>query len=72
MSAKSTLIPIPDTAASPPRAQSVDEFARYLGVAPLTIRREIARGHLKASHIGRRVILTPTAVSAYLKSGEVA
>jgi hypothetical protein len=39
----------------PSRCFSIDSFAEYVGVAPLTIRREIDRKKLKASHIGRRV-----------------
>jgi excisionase family DNA binding protein len=52
---------------SPPRSQTIDEFAAYLSVAPLTVRREIKRGNLGAVHVGRSVRITPANVAAYLK-----
>jgi excisionase family DNA binding protein len=46
---------------------SVDEVAEYLGVVPLTVRRLIASKELKASHVGRRVIVTPAALAQFLE-----
>ena len=65
MSATNVTKPIPS------KCFTVNGLAEYLGVAPLTIRREIDRKKLKASHIGRRVVITPAAAEAYLKSCEV-
>jgi hypothetical protein len=58
------------TKSIPSKCFSIDSFADFLGVAPLTVRREIDRKKLKASHIGRRVIITPAHAEAYLKAGE--
>ena len=52
------------------KSLTVDEFAEYLGVVPLTIRREIDRGNLKAVNVGRRIRITPAHAEAYLKAGE--
>jgi hypothetical protein len=56
----------------PSKSFSFESFADFLGVAPLTIRREIDRKKLKATHIGRRVVITPANAEAYLKANEVA
>jgi excisionase family DNA binding protein len=53
------------------KSQTIDEFAAFLGVAPLTVSREIKRGNLGAVHVGRRVRITPAAAEAYLKKDEV-
>ena len=45
---------------------SVAAAAEYLGVVPLTVHRLIKRKQLKASRIGRRVIITPAALAKYL------
>lgn len=55
----------------PSKCFSIDSFADFLGVAPLTVRREIKAGRLRATHIGRRVVITPANAEAYLKSCEV-
>jgi excisionase family DNA binding protein len=52
------------------KSQTIDEFAEYLGVVPLTVRREIARGNLGALKIGKSVRITPAAAEAYLTRGE--
>jgi len=65
MSAVITTKPIPS------KCFSVDGFAEYLGVVPLTVRREIKAGRLRATHIGRRVVITPANAEAYLKANEV-
>jgi excisionase family DNA binding protein len=51
----------------PSNCLSVNAAAEYLGVQPLTVRRLIRRKKLKASRIGRRVIITPTAIAKYLE-----
>jgi excisionase family DNA binding protein len=51
----------------PKNCLSVEGAAEYLGVAPLTIRRLIARRKLKASRVGRRVIITPVNLAKYLE-----
>jgi excisionase family DNA binding protein len=53
------------------KSQTVDEFAEYLGVVRLTVRREIKRGNLKAVRVGRSVRITPAAAEAYLAANEV-
>jgi excisionase family DNA binding protein len=50
----------------PTNCLSVEAAADYLGVVPLTIRRLIARKKLKALRVGRRVIITPSALAKFL------
>jgi excisionase family DNA binding protein len=51
----------------PNNCLSVASAAEYLGVHEATIARLIARKQLKASRIGRRVIITSAAVARYLE-----
>jgi excisionase family DNA binding protein len=53
---------------SPKNCLSVESAAEYLGVSAITVRRLIARKKLKASRIGRRVIITPAALANYLEA----
>ena len=46
---------------------SVEAAAEYLGVSELTVRRLISSKKLKASRIGRRVIITPAALAKLLE-----
>jgi excisionase family DNA binding protein len=50
----------------PPNCLSVDQAAAYLGVVPLTVRNLIKRKQLRASRVGRRVIITPAALAKFL------
>ena len=50
----------------PNRCHSVEEVAEYLGVAPLTVRRLIVAKKLKASHVGRRVVVRFADLEKYL------
>jgi excisionase family DNA binding protein len=50
---------------------SVSEAANQLGVCPLTIRRLIKVGKLRATKIGRRVIIRTADLNAFLDSNEV-
>jgi len=59
MSAKSTLIPIPETA------------ERLGGVAHLTVRRLIKARKLRAVHVGRRVMVREQDLERYLDDNEV-
>jgi excisionase family DNA binding protein len=54
----------------PKNCLSVEAVAEYLGVAPLTIRRLIASKKLRASHVGRRVVITPKGLEAFLEANE--
>jgi excisionase family DNA binding protein len=54
--------------APPKNCLSVEAVADYLGVAEITVRRLIARKELKASRIGRRVIVTPAALAKFLEA----
>ena len=47
----------PDSKSISPKCVSVDAAAELLDVTPLTVRRMIKRGELRASHIGRRVVI---------------
>lgn len=49
-----------------PRSLSVEETADVLGVVPLTIRRLIKAKKLRASKVGRRVIVRPADLDKYL------
>ena len=59
MSAKSTLIPIPETA------------ERLGHVAELTVRRLIKAGKLRAVHVGRRIMVREQDLEKYLDQNEV-
>jgi len=59
MSAKSILIPIPETA------------ERLGGVAVLTVRRLIKARKLRAVHVGRRVMVREADLEKYLDDNEV-
>lgn len=48
---------------------SVPDVAELLGVAPATVRREIARGALECVHVGARVKVTKKQLLRYV--GEV-
>jgi excisionase family DNA binding protein len=50
---------------------SVSEAAEHLGVGPLTIRRLIKNGKLRAAHVGRRVTIRLSDLEAFLVSNEV-
>jgi excisionase family DNA binding protein len=54
-----------------PKCVSVNEAAELLGLVPLTIRRLIKAGKLRASHVGRRVIVKAADVVKYLADNEV-
>jgi excisionase family DNA binding protein len=56
----------------PKTCLSVDAAAEYLGVSALTVRRLIFAKKLKASRIGRRVIITPAALAKFLEESEAA
>jgi excisionase family DNA binding protein len=53
--------------APPKHCLSVEAAAEYLGVSALTVRRLIYSKKLKASRIGRRVIITPANLAKYLE-----
>lgn len=55
----------------PSKCFSIESFADFLGVVPLTVRREIDRKKIKAVKVGRRVVITPANAEAYLKANEV-
>ncbi len=51
------------------QAINVRDLAKCLTVAPITVRREIERGSLRATRIGRRrIVILPDEVARYLKS----
>ncbi len=52
-----------------PDVMDVKQVAELLGVVPMTVRREIARGTLDCIHVGTRVKVTKTALLKYV--GEV-
>jgi excisionase family DNA binding protein len=49
-----------------PQFLTVEEVAKALRVVPLTVRRLIKSGKLKASHVGRRVRIRPADLDKYL------
>jgi excisionase family DNA binding protein len=51
-------------------AFGVREAAGLLGVSAAFLRLEIGRGHLRATRLGRRVVLTRTELDRYLASGQ--
>jgi excisionase family DNA binding protein len=55
----------------PPKCVSVHEAAELLGVVPLTIRRLIKNGKLRAVHVGRRVMIRVCDLEAFLADNEV-
>jgi excisionase family DNA binding protein len=57
--------------AIPPKCVSVSEAAETLGVVPLTIARLIKAGDLKASHVGRRVVIKVDEIDRFLADNEV-
>lgn len=56
----------------PAKCISVDGAAELLGVTPLTIRRMIKAGKLRASHIGRRVVIRLTDLDRLLNENVAA
>ena len=52
------------------KSQTVNEFAEYLGVVPLTVYREIKRGNLASVKVGKNLRITPAQAEAYLTRGE--
>lgn len=55
-----------------PKSLSVEQTADALGVVPLTIRRLIKSKKLKASKVGRRVIVRPADIDKYLDANPAA
>jgi excisionase family DNA binding protein len=55
----------------PPKCVSVYEAAELLGVVPLTIRRLIKNGKLRAVHVGRRVMIRVCDLEAFLADNEL-
>ncbi|MGY2983826.1 helix-turn-helix domain-containing protein [Bradyrhizobium sp. USDA 4508] len=51
-----------------PTSLSVEEVAVALNVVPLTVRRLIAAKKLKASRVGRRVIVRPSELDRFLEA----
>jgi excisionase family DNA binding protein len=49
-----------------PLAISLDEVASSVGVEVMTIRREVQRGHLRATRVGRRLVVMQADWIAYL------
>jgi excisionase family DNA binding protein len=49
-----------------PIAISLDEAAASVGVEVKTIRREVQRGRLRASKVGRRIVVLQSDFLAYL------
>lgn len=52
---------------SPSKYLSIDEASEFLGCAPITIRREISRGRLKARRFARRILIDPRELERALK-----
>jgi excisionase family DNA binding protein len=65
-------MPNPNVKPIPPKCSSVNEAAAYLNVVPLTVRRLIKAKKLRASHVGRRLRITPAAIERFLADNEVA
>lgn len=55
-----------------PLAVSIADAARMLSVSHSTLKREIARGNLKACRVGRRIVIRVTEIDAYLDRSEKA
>ncbi len=49
-----------------PLAISLNEVASSVGVEVMTIRREVQRGHLRATRVGRRLVVMQADLLAYL------
>jgi excisionase family DNA binding protein len=47
--------------------ESVDEAARMIGVHPLTLRKAIARGEIRAVRVGRRILIPTTEIERLLQ-----
>ena len=54
-----------------PLTVSTDEAAELLGVDPQTITRQIARKKLRASHVGRRVVIRVADIEKMLEANAV-
>jgi excisionase family DNA binding protein len=59
--------PISNTITPSPRAYSIPQMAEQLGVSAGLLRLEIARGKLRPTRLGRRVLITDDEASRYLK-----
>lgn len=57
------------TDTAPRRAFGIVELARAIGVSPGFLRLEIARGNLKVTRLGRRVLITSGELERYLAAG---
>lgn len=53
------------------RAVTIEEAAAMLSVCDRTIRREIDRGRLRASRIGRAIRIRVADIEAYLKNSQM-
>jgi excisionase family DNA binding protein len=53
------------------KAISIAEAAEAIGVVPLTIQRLIKRGALRASRVGRRVVIKLADLDKFLADNEV-
>lgn len=51
-------------------AYSVEEMSAQTSLSKAFLRLEIKRGRLKASHFGRRVVITAANLKDYLNEGE--
>jgi excisionase family DNA binding protein len=56
---------------APSLAYSVEDAAHDLGVSPKTVRRLIDRGTLKASRVGKRVVIRREDIEALLTAMQV-
>ena len=54
-----------------PNCLSIEEAAAALNVVPLTVRRLIKSGKLRASKVGRRVIVRPADIDKFLDNNRV-
>jgi excisionase family DNA binding protein len=52
--------------ALPKTCLSVADAAKFLGVSAVTVRRLIKKKKLRASKIGRRIVVSPAALGRYL------
>lgn len=48
---------------------SIEEAAHAIGLSPWTIRKYVALGKLKATHIGRRVLIEPCELRRLIDAG---
>jgi excisionase family DNA binding protein len=51
------------------RLRSIDVTAERLGVSPFTVRRKIKCGALKAVRIGRRILVSDSAIEDVIQNG---